>query len=239
MRVKLVTLVATLLLVATLGLGARCVENTSIRVDAQGYTHIYGEIYNDTDIQGHQMLIHGRLLRPDGSVIAEQSAPLCPPDLPPHGQTQFDIRFDQPNLPAAASFDVRMAAGAASDAALPDPRIQLLSSGARLEQAQAVLRMDIKNNSGVEYFNLNACVAGYDAAGRVVAANGTTLQNYNEQGTPIAGGLGPAPDYALLRLHDVPAEVRSMRGWLWIAQDSTNVRGAYRPVMTGLVPLPR
>ncbi|MEX2224904.1 MAG: hypothetical protein WEB52_00490 [Dehalococcoidia bacterium] len=226
-------------LIAMAALGARCVENTSVRVDADGYTHIYGEIYNDTEIQGHSMRIHGRLLRSDGSVIAEQDAPLCPPELPPHSQTFFDICFDSPNLPPSASFDVRMVGGTASDAGLPDPRIRLLGTSASFSQGRATLRMDIRNESGVEYFNLNACIAGYDAAGKVIAANSNPLQNYNDQGTPIPGGLGSAPDYVLMHLDDAPADLRTVRGWFWIAQDPTNTRGTYRPLMTGLVVVPR
>lgn len=219
-------------------LGARCVENTSVRVDSEGYTHVYGEMFNDTDIQGYHMLLRARLLAANGSVIAEQDGPLCPPDLPPHQHTVFDVRFETPNLPPAASFDVRAIAGQASDAVLADPQITLLGASTSRQSGDAVLRVDVKNNSGVEYFNLNACVAGYDAAGKVIAARFFPLQNKNDSGTPIPGeGLGSTADYALLRLPSPPAGVVGLRGWIWLAQDASNTSQAYRPVITELVPL--
>jgi len=218
-------------------LGARCVENTSVRVDSDSYTHVYGEMYNDTDISGYNMVLGARLLAGDGSVIAEQTGALCPPSLTPHQQTVFDIRFNTPNLPSAASFDVRPIAGQASDTALPNPNIQLLSANASRQSGEPVLRMDLKNNSDVEYFYLNGCVAGYDATGRVVSARVLPLQNYNDQGTPIAGGLGSKPDYALLRLRPAPGDVVALRGWIWVATDSSNAAEAYRPVITDLMPL--
>jgi hypothetical protein len=237
-RSRRIELLALLSVVAFLALGARCVENTSTRVDSEGYSHVYGEMYNETNIQGYGMLLRARLLAADGSVIAEQDGTLCPPDLAPQQHTVFDIRFGTPNLPAPSSFDVRAIAGQASDVQLPDPKIALLGASATRQQGQAVLRMDIKNNSGMEHVNLNACVAGYDSAGKVIAARSVPLQNFNDQGTPIPSGLGPNPDYALLRIQDPPAGLVTMRGWIWLAADTTNADQAYRAVMTDLVALP-
>lgn len=218
--------------------GARCVENTSVRVDSTGRTHIYGDIFNDTNIQGSQLLLHGRLLNADGSIIAEQDSFICPPNLAPHGQSMFDIQFNQPNLPLASSYDVHATGGTASDTPLPDARIAITSTRAYVDAGTPLLRIDVQNNSGKEYFNLNGCVAGYDASGVVRSARSVRLHNQTESGTPTPGqGLGAKPDYIVLHLPDAPANVTSLRGWFWI--DDGTGKQIYQPVVTGLVPLTR
>src|SRR5439155_3586952 len=88
--------VATLLMLVVAGamaLGARCIDRTSTYVDADGYTHITGEMVNDTNVQGTKIMLVGTLFNGD-AVVAQKVSPTCPPDTQPNNQTTFDIRFD-------------------------------------------------------------------------------------------------------------------------------------------------
>src|SRR6185295_19190946 len=96
---KKAALLSVLCLLGALALGARCIERTSIHVDADGYTHITGEMLNETDIQGTQIMLRGTLYDDQNNVVAQKDSPTCPPDSQPNSQIIFDIRFDNPNVP--------------------------------------------------------------------------------------------------------------------------------------------
>lgn len=217
---------------AILSLGARCIENVTVEKDAEGYTHIRGEIYNDTDIQGRFIILRATLFGAGGDVIAEKDSGLCPAALQPKGESVFDIRFDDPNLPPFATYSIRAVTGLASDQQLPDPKIAVTGSSAKRDGQDVTIRIDVKNNSGKEYFNLFGCGAAYDAAGKVVQVVQSAFHNLNDAGTPTPGeGLGSAPDYFEIHVRSVPVGATTVRGWIFI-QEPLGDQG-YQALMTG------
>src|ERR1700674_4897725 len=120
------TAAITLLLCAcVLAMAVRCIDRTNTYVDADGYTHITGEMVNDTNIQGTQIMLQGTLYDASDNVVAQKTAPTCPPDTQPNQQTIFDIRFDNPNVPPWTRFDVRPISGKAQASLLPDLQLVL------------------------------------------------------------------------------------------------------------------
>src|SRR2546423_15231901 len=65
-----------LLVVGAMALGARCIDRTSTYVDADGYTHITGEMVNDTNVQGTKIMLVGTLFNGD-AIVAQKVSPTC------------------------------------------------------------------------------------------------------------------------------------------------------------------
>ena len=86
-RTLRIGVLAVLVAGAVLAAGARCIENVRVYVDDDGYTHIAGEMYNETDIQGTSIMLRGTLLDAAGNVIAQKDSPICPPDSQPGAQS--------------------------------------------------------------------------------------------------------------------------------------------------------
>ena len=118
--------IGALAVVLALAIGARCIERTSVYVDKDGYTHIVGEMVNETQVQGTGMMLIGTLYDANGGVIAQKIVPTCPPDTQPNSQIVFDVRFDNPNVPPHTSYDVRPVSGTAQGQPLPNPDVLVL-----------------------------------------------------------------------------------------------------------------
>lgn len=245
-RLACVTAAAVL---AVLSLGARCIENTSVSVDENGQTHIYGEMYNDTEVQGSAILLNGVLLDANGGVIAEKSAPLCPPDSQPGKQSVFDIEFDQPNLPPHASYKVTAIGGKALNAPLPDPQVIVLQTdaiqligvpefpGFPFENGDVFFRFGLRNRSRTVYTGLQGCAAAYNNAGQVISTSADTFGGFDEEGDFVAGQLRfEAREDFLMFMGDVPSTAAYVRGWLWFGEEGA-ATSAYQFIMTGPITL--
>lgn len=220
--------IALLALTAVFGLGAKCIQGTSVHVDNDGYTHITGEMVNETDIQGTQIMLRGTLYDDADNVVATKDSPTCPPDTQPHSLIMFDIRFDNPNVPPWARYDVRPISGKTLTQPLPDPDVVVLQTdairfegipnlpGLPIGDQDVLLRFGVRNRSGQTIEGVQGCAAVYDNRGAVVAAFTGELTSVDENGVPhpaIFGSEGPAVAYLIVK--DVPTQPTQIRAWLW------------------------
>jgi hypothetical protein len=232
--------------VALTALGARCIERTYVYVDDEGYTHITGEMVNDTNIQGSSILLQGTLYDGNNNVIATKTAPTCPPTLDPQTQVVFDIRFDNPNVPPHARYEVRPISGQALEVANPDPDVVLFFADAfRFEGVPPIPGIPFDDRSVFFFFNarnrsqqtylVQGCAAVYDQQGRVVKVESTEL--IEETATGIApASMEPStqPGTVFLVANDVPAGPVQARAWLWFGPKGAPA-SQWKYVSTGLI----
>jgi hypothetical protein len=230
--------------VAVLAVGARCIENTSERVDRDGYTHILGEFFNETDVQATRVMVRGTLFDAAGNVVATKEAPICPPDSQPHSQSVFDIRFDNPNVPPHVRYEVRPASGVTLDAPLPNPNVLVLDTdaigfedfpfipGFPITPEDVFFRFGARNRSQTVYTGLQACAAAYDNQGRVVAAAADELLEFDLDGNLVTATL-PFDQRVdmFLFIDEVPPEAVYVRGWIWFGDPAVGT-SAYQSIMT-------
>ncbi len=213
-----------------MALGARCIERTSNHVDADGYTHVTGEMVNDTETQATGMVLEAKLFDAGGNIVATKSGPTCPPDSQPHQQTVFDLRFDNPTLPPWDHFAVAPIAGTALPSQLPDPKMVLFFAeavrfttpimlpGLTISDKDVFFRFQVRNQTNNTYSGgLQGCAAIYDQAGKVVFV---TQKEIIEQTGPTT--IGPAVVHpqelasVFMVAENVPAGPVQVRAWLWL-----------------------
>jgi len=242
------TAAITLLLCAgVLAVAARCIDRTSTYVDADGYTHITGEMVNDTDIQGTQIMLQGTLFDANGGVVAEKVAPTCPPDTQPHQQTTFDIRFDNPNVPPWTRFEARPISGKAQSSPLPDPQIVLFSSeairfvvppvipGFPITDKDVFFAFDVRNQSNNTYAGVQGCAAIFDQAGNVVFVDSAELVQENPDKSIGPAMLGPQELTSIFwRAKNAPKGPVQVRAWLWFGPKGAPT-SQYQFVSTGMI----
>ena len=227
-RGKKAAAIALLALTAVFGLGARCIESTSVHVDKDGYTHVTGEMFNDTSIQGTHVMLRASLYDDQDNVVATKDALTCPPDTQAHDQSMFDIRFDNPNVPPFARYDVRPISGITLPAPLPDPDVVVLKTdairftgipdipGIPITDKDVLLEFGVRNRSGVTIVGVQGCAAVYDQHGNVVAAFTGEVTELGPGGIPQPAEFGSAaPATAFLIIRDVPTTPTQVRAWLW------------------------
>ncbi|MBF6599330.1 MAG: hypothetical protein IVW36_02330 [Dehalococcoidia bacterium] len=218
--------VAVFAFVAFLAIGARCIDRTSERVDSSGYTHISGEMVNDTNIQGKQIMLRARLLDGQGNVVAQKDGPTCPPDAQPNQQTMFDLRFDNPNVPPHASYDVRPISGITLPQPLPRPQVVVLQTAAvryetnppfsDLTNKDVLFAFNIRNQSDQSYSGIQGCTAVYDQSGNIVFGSSDELTQQSANGAPEPATLGPQNLVSVfMEAKDVPVGPVQVRAWLW------------------------
>jgi hypothetical protein len=218
---------ATLFAVAAVALGARCVENTNVYVDDEGYTHLTGEMFNDTDVQGVGMMVRGTLYDGAGNVIAEKESPICPPDLQPNSRVMFDIRFDNPGIPSPTSWTVKVSGGKALEQPLPAADVVVLRTDAIRfigfppipgfpdPDELVFFEYDVRNRSSQPY-TLQACSAAYNNQGKIVATDAGEIVQFDENGNPEPGVLGNQFRTSVFHLIEgVPPDAAYIRSWLW------------------------
>lgn len=220
-------MLAGLALAGLSAFGARCIENTSVYVDEEGYTHIAGEMYNDTSIQGTEMVLRGTLYDAAGNVIAQKDGPPCPPDTQPNSNITFDLQFDNPGVPPHARYDVRAIAGKALTAPLPKPDVVILGTDAVryegippwfefVKDTDVFFRYGVRNRSDQEFTGIQGCGAAYDNTGKVVHAEYGELVEFLADGSAIPATMGN--EYAgtvYFSMSGVPASAVLVRGWIW------------------------
>jgi hypothetical protein len=217
-----------LLSLAFAALGARCIEATHVHVDRDGYTHITGEMVNETGIQGTNITLRATLFDDGGNVVATKDGPTCPPDTQPHSTIMFDIRFDNPDVPPWSTYDVRPISGKALAAPLPDPDIAVIEMeairfegippipGLFLSNDDVLMAFNVRNRSGHVLEGVQGCAAVYDNHGAIIAANTGELISVDENGLPHPAQFHTeAPETAFFLFKDVPIGSSQVRGWLW------------------------
>ncbi len=238
---------ALLLGVGAMALGARCIDRTSTHVDADGYTHITGEMVNDSDVQGTQIMLQGTLHDANDNVVAQKTAPTCPPDTQPHEHTIFDIRFDNPNVPPWTRFDVRPISGSAQASPLPNPKVVLFSSdairftvppaipGFPITDKDVFFAFDVRNQSDNTYAGVQGCAAVYDQAGNVVFVDSAEVVQENPDKSVVPATLGPQRLTSIFWLaKDVPKGPIQVRAWLWFGPKGAST-SPYQFVSTGMI----
>jgi hypothetical protein len=201
-------------------------------------------MYNDTDIQGAGILLHGTLFDAAGNVIAEKDAPICPPDLQPHSQVMFDIRFDNPGIPPHATYAVRAIGGRALDAPLPVSEVLVLRTDAirfigfpqfpdfPVSDSDVFFRFDVRNRSDHAYTGVQGCSAAYNNQGKIIATDSGELVQFDENGFPETAVLeNQYPARAYMQVEGVPPEAAYVRAWLWFGEADAGT-SAYQYIMT-------
>lgn len=212
---------------AVFGAAAKCIENDSVYVDADGYTHIVGNMTNETDISATSVTLVGRLFDAGDNLIAETTAEVCPRSVQPHSQNVFDLRFPSPNLPAAARYEVRPIAGETVPDTLPSGNLVLVGMAAYRVTGTLQVSGSVRNDGAIAYEQLRYCSAAYDAAGKVIKF----------QASPISGVLAPG---ALVRVPvvwpDLPDTAKEVIVWVsvgpsaqWIATPRMAIQNSNPP----------
>lgn len=241
------TIIVALGVLALASLGARCIERTHVYVDKDGYTHITGEMVNDTDIQGTRIMLRGTLYDANNNVVASKDSPTCPPDTQPQQQTAFDIRFDNPGIPPYARFEVRPISGVTLEQALPSPDVVLFSSeAARFNGLPPIPGLPItdddvffsftgRNRSNVTYDGVQGCSAVYDQSGNVIHVQSTELIQVDEAGNVTPATMDSAGPYrAFMIAEDVPKGPVQVRAWIWFGHKD-DPTSQYGFVSTGMI----
>jgi hypothetical protein len=200
---------------------AKCIENDQMYVDTEGYTHVVGNMTNETDVSASTVTLSAKLFDANDNVIAETTGPLCPETVQPHSQNVFDLRFPNPNIPNAVRYEVRPISGTTIPSALPESHIFLIRFYAERLGPTVLVVGQVRNDSGTSYPNTALCAAVFDNKGKVIR----TLSR------PINGVL--TPGQALIfqgLLPDVPDDAVQFRLWFttgttqWVSSDKVTIQ---------------
>ena len=148
----------TVLAVLALSLtAAKCIENDSLYVDGEGYTHIVGNMTNETDVSATSVTLSGTLYDAAGNVIAQTTADVCPLSVQPQIQNAVDLRFAERNLPAAARYEVRPIAGYTIPAPLPSGNLTLAGMAAYRVSGTLAVSGSVRNDGAMSFTELRYC----------------------------------------------------------------------------------
>lgn len=219
--------VAALGAILPLAMSARCIERTSVYVDKEGYTHIVGEMVNDTQVNGQSIMLVGTLYDANDAVIAQKVVPTCPPDTQPNSQIVFDIRFDNPGIAPHARYDVRPISGTALPAAKPNADVLVLRTAAvrfegippipelDLSEDDVLFAFEVRNRSG-QPLPIQGCAAVYDQRGNVISVVQSEIIQIDEEGN-ISPAILPHefPVVVYMAAEDIGTTPTQVRTWLW------------------------
>jgi hypothetical protein len=225
---------AAAIVVAALGIagvGARCIENVTVRIDGDGYTYLLGEIYNDTEIQGSEMVLQATLFDGGHNVIATKAVDvMCPGDLAPHSHSAYAVRFDQPGLPPYASYEVRPVAGRALAEPASASGVEILSASAhwtpRTARENVAISVSARNGGAHAVTGVALCGVTYDGEGRV---RSVTSQ---QRAVTIAAGDTKRFDFTLRG----QGGAATARAWLWFPGPTPGT-SRYLPLITDPLPI--
>ena len=227
-RVRRGLVIGGLVLGAMFALGARCIENESVYVDSDGYTHIVGNMANETDVSASTVTLSATLFDANGNVLSTTTGLLCPMSVQPHSQTAFELRFPEPNLPAYSRYEVRPISGTTIDAALPASLLAFEDLAAYRVRNTLAVAGAIRNDNNVAFTEVMYCAAAYDDAGRMIKMQWSPLP-----GTPLSPGQS-------LRLPivwpDLPAAATEIVVWVavgptaqWVMSDRVRIQNSDPP----------
>lgn len=110
--------IALLLAAGVFTISARCIENDTLRRGTDGNWHIYGEIHNETDVQGLNMVLNGATFDANGRQLSVGQALMCPASLSPDTFSVYDVAVPSAANPASHKVNV-VSGGATSNALTP------------------------------------------------------------------------------------------------------------------------
>lgn len=118
--VKRAVIALSLLASAVFGISAKCIEHDSLQKGPDGNWHIYGEIHNETDVQGLDIALSGTVFGGSDQQIGVGQALMCPSALSPGTFSVYDIGVViPPTAPRPDSHKVNVMGGKASGERLP------------------------------------------------------------------------------------------------------------------------
>ncbi len=200
---------------------AKCIENDQMYVDSEGYTHVVGNMTNETDVSASTVTLSARLFDATDNVIAETTGILCPETVQPHSQNAFDLKFPNPDIANAVRYEVRPISGTTIRNPLPESHIFLIRFYAERVGPQVAVVGQVRNDSGQPYADMIGCTAVFDNKGKVIRV----------QSSPISGVL--TPGHALIYteiMTDVPDEAVQFRLWFsaagvqWASSDKVTIQ---------------
>src|SRR3990172_7618230 len=147
-------------------MSAKCIENDTVRRGINDDWTIFGEIHNETDVQGVQMLLQGTIFNDAGNVVGVAQAQTCPSELSPASLSVFAIRFnDSEAVGQPARHQVNVLSGKALEEPLPLFDATVSNASVVVENG-ADLRYSFSVTPAQQYTgNVITCTAWYDAAG--------------------------------------------------------------------------
>lgn len=233
--------IAFLLLAPIFLLGARCIDHESLRKGPDGDWHLYGEIHNDTNVQGTQILLQGTLFDPSGRVVGVGQTYICPGDLSPGTFSVYDIRIkDSSAIVGPVARQVNVLSGKAVPEHLPPlpvTDINFTTTATRAADGSVSWEIDFHysppTDGPVSSGPVYGCAAFYDASGNVVSVE--------RPDTPDVGQYHISGFSELKRDMDptVPADAVSFRGLFWFpSSDSAQFESNFAPVISDLIAIP-
>jgi hypothetical protein len=219
--------VAVLISTSLIAMGARCIENVAVRSDDQGNTYLLGEIYNDTDVQGTQIVVRAMLKDLNGAVVATKDTTTCPPDLQPGGLSSYGVQFDEKNLPAGLTWEVRPIAGVTLPKHNPDSGVVVTSKRVVRRGTGLDVTFKVRNQSNLTHERPQLCAVMYDGSGKV-----GSWSPFDPAYMGIDTTLRPDETVDLsFNLRDQSPDAASVRVWLWIPGPDPGT-SRLQPVMT-------
>jgi hypothetical protein len=215
---------------------AKCIENDSVGRDpGTGDWAIYGEIHNETDIQGVDLRLRGELFDADGNLVAAAVDSMCPRELSPGSLSAFAIRLPvTAALPQPADHKVTVVDGRALDE--PLPKLNITSSASFAQQLNDVFVLTIKYSANQPYdAPLSACVAIYDASDNVVRlfqfGGSFSLEPAKvEVESTFINQMSP---------RFVPTEATRIRYWLWLQSPIDALASDHHAFVSDLIAIQR
>ena len=161
-------------------ISARCVENDAVRRGPDGNWHLYGELFNETDIQGTGMVVRGEIFDQEGNVVSAGTAPTCPRELAPGKPVAYDVTFPNTEFqPKPATHKVTVVEGAALESPLPELTITPTITVEELAGNKLMIGARFTKLAGLPEYGF--CIAFYDGSGDMIAlpVNGLILDSFN------------------------------------------------------------
>lgn len=163
--------------------GAKCIEHESLYIDSEGYTHIVGNMTNETDVSASTVTLSATLFDADGNVLSTTSGLLCPMSVQPHSQSAFELKFPERNLPVPSRYEVRPISGTTIQSALPASHIVFEKLAAYRIAGTLNVAGAIRNGGNLAFPDVMYCAAAYDSDGRMIKMQWSPLE-----GTPLSAG---------------------------------------------------
>ncbi len=203
-------------------LAAKCIDNETMYQDSSGDWHVVGEMHNDTDVWGGEMLLGGKLMDDEGNVLATAQAPACPFELAAHSISVFDVQFFHSSGLHPTKYDVRPIDGKALDHPLPPLEVSLTNFAAKRTSSGVTITGTIRANKAYSQ-QFGGCAAFYNSAGKVIRQ--ITIFGFGKLPANVAQPL-------TLPLPDIPGDASSVRFWLNESSDADPLSSDYGAAVT-------
>ena len=204
-------------------LAAKCIDNETMYQDNLGDWHVVGEMHNDTDVWGGNMMLGGTLMDDAGNVLATGQAPACPFELAAHGISVFDVQFFQSFGLHPTKYEVRPIGGKSLDQPLQPLQVSLTAFAAKRTSSGVTITGTIRATKAYSQ-QFGGCTAFYNAAGKVVRQ--ITIFGFGKLPSNVEQPL-------TLPLPDIPDDATTVRFWLTESSDADPLSSDYGAAVTG------